>query len=104
MPPGPPAQAGPAMEGRTADPVDLPADHADRTPVHHRTHAVPHLSLQVPPGHRRKLRIAWSGSGGAEIGQHGQHPAMIVGAVREVELSEDAVHVLFYRGLGNPDL
>jgi hypothetical protein len=29
---------------------------------------------------------------------------VIIGAVREVELAEDAVHVLFHRGLGNPDL
>jgi DNA-binding CsgD family transcriptional regulator len=48
-------------------------DHADRTPVHHRTNAVPHLSFDSPL--RCGRPIAWSGSGGAEIGQHGQHPA-----------------------------
>jgi hypothetical protein len=42
-------------------------------------------------------RIVWSASGGAEIGQHGQHPAVVVGAFWEVELAEDAVHVLFHR-------
>ncbi len=42
-------------------------------------------------------RIVWSACGGAEVGQHGQHRAVIAGAFRKVELAEDAVHVLFRR-------
>jgi hypothetical protein len=47
-------------------------------------------------GAARGDRIVWSASGGAEVSQHGQHSAVIVGAVRKVELAEDAVHVLFH--------
>jgi AcrR family transcriptional regulator len=64
------------------------------------TRAVP--AIVRPPA--TADRVIWSASGGAEIGQHGQHSAVIAGAVRKVELAEDAVHVLFHGCLGDPDL
>jgi hypothetical protein len=71
----------------------------------------PHLGISTRLDHYcdEAMFVDWeqasrSASGRAEVGQHGQYSPMIVGAVGKVELAEDAVHVLFHRCLGDPDL
>src|SRR5437763_9222369 len=44
MPPRPPPQAAPQVEGRAASRRDLPVDHPGRPDLHHRTHPLSHLN------------------------------------------------------------
>ena len=44
MPSRPPAQTAPPVESRANHPGNLPPNRPLRTPVHHRTNAVPHLT------------------------------------------------------------
>ena len=54
------------------------------------------LRARTPPPRRRL---------GAQVGQHREHPAVVVaGCVVEVELGEDAGHVLLDRALGDHEL
>src|ERR1700683_2017381 len=43
MPPGPPAQARPQVEGTAGNTVDVPVDHANRPRLHHRGDPIPDL-------------------------------------------------------------
>ena len=56
--------------------------------------------LSCTPRSLQLVRLAVSAV--LEEGEHGQHPAVDVGGLRQAELHHDAAHVLFHGALGHP--